>query len=638
MRITIGKQWKPKQHKAYHKRIPKKPGKFRRQRDRRRKLIGKYVILLTKRTAKYGAILKFITKRRCRVEQAVLVDPTLTKQTSSKFIITPKRNKSLLKKIEVTFTKKNVEDYEAIVSLSKVMMELEKENEQSKKVTPIKILSCATCNHKFTRRKHYEEHVAGHNKARAAAEPQSSDSEKEMVIDDDCILVLEGDDLNYSTNSHAAPLTMKEDPDDAKPDEFYCMVEDCGRKFNSEELLLMHIATSHDRHEDRPFKCTKCGDGFKRESGLVAHIRIKHAVEEVTIDSPDDEQPRRPRRKSVFIANQPKVNGLNSKPGSSTSSKPQNSQPLISFELFDSCKKSSFMCHVCSNVFPKREYLDRHVVTQHIVKGYICYKCNVGYQRANLIPHMKTAHINSINESDFIKCLSDIESTAIFRCCFCRFSVKSRSRVSEHMKDEHYEEFEKHETIYENSSSPDSLENLVLPETAKLIESELDLLVEIPTEKKETGQPRKRKRHNDPSFKYRCGHCLRRYAKLFALKKHICSGANAILIDSDRDSRFQTTSQQSTQRTFNSSGSLVNSGSPPTSTAEETIASKNKTRTLATTSIISQMREKSKSKKPSGFFGCQMCPAVFTDKDMFNEHSLTAHSTNKSKSLASNGF
>lgn len=619
MKRTTIKRWKPKKFKRYQYRELKITGRSKNKQRRQRKLIGKYFILLSTGKAKYGAIIKFITKRLCMVEQAVLVTESLIKHTSSKFIITPKKNKRLLETMEVTFTEQNVEDFKAVASLSEVMTELEKEKKIAKKVTPLKILSCATCNHKFTRRQHYEQHLKEHTKTNPASNSSSSGSEAEMVIDDDCILVLDDNDFNIMKDPPVPlgnGLNFKQDPDEAKTDELYCMVEDCGEKFDKEESLTAHIAASHERQEERPFKCKKCGDGFRRESGLIAHDRIKHAVE--VIDIPEVEPKKRTRRKSVFISNKPLNNGSVSTPAPSTTSKEQNAQPVISFALFDSSQKKSFICHICSTVFLQREYLDRHVFTQHIVKSYVCYHCKVGFQKLNLLAHMKTEHIHSIKEPNFIASVNDIESTAIFRCCFCRFSVKSRSRVSDHMKNEHYEEFEKNETIEENFSSPDSLENLVLPETAKLIEDELDLLVED-LSRENVEEQRTRKKRNDPSFRHRCAHCLNNYAKLSVLKTHRCIPGNTNGSHKPSESSSKKSSPPRIKKTV----------IPPSKAAELAVsifASNVKKRTSTTTSIISQMRN-AKCKKSAGFFGCQMCPAVFTDKEMFNDHTLNAHVT-----------
>lgn len=641
MKITRIKQWKQKHRMIHRRQLFKKTGKFKNKRNGREKIprryLGKYVILLSKRKAKYGAILKFVTNRLCRVEKSFLVDRTLIKQTSSKYIITPKRNQRLLKKVEVIFTKKNVEDFKSIVSLS---MNHGEKKEKFKTITPIKIFSCMTCNHKFTRLKDYKEHMETH----VVPGPPSSDSEGEMVIDDDCVLILDNND--YDVKSPGAPINLKEDPDEVKPEEHYCMVEDCGKKFDSEEFLVTHVASVHDRHEDRPFKCPKCGDGFKRESGLVAHDKMKHAVETLDL-SEDDGPPKRRRRKSVFVSSEPKVNGLAPAlepcPGPSSSTSKQDIQPSVSFTHFSSIKKTTFICHICSTLFHHREYLDRHVLTQHIVKSFNCFKCNVSLERMTIMRHLKSAHLDNVTEPEFAECLNNIESTAVFKCCFCRFSVEQRARVSEHLLSEHYEEFEKHESS-ENASSPDSLEDLVLPETAKLIEN--DLLVELPA-KQRTNESGTRRQSNDPSFKHRCVHCSKRYSRISHLQRHACIKKKSSSLNSQGTSK--SSSQDSSPIPSSSRKSLVQETvkvatvklpvrtSQALNIAKKIFAPIVKRRSSTTASVISQMRNNAKSQNSTGFYGCQMCPTVFTDKEMFKDHTLTAHKTSNPKS-SSNGY
>lgn len=92
------------------------------------------------------------------------------------------------------------------------------------------------------------------------------------------------------------------------------------------------------------------------------------------------------------------------------------------------------------------------------------------------------------------------------------------------MSEEHYEEFDKEE-YNDNSSSPDSLEELVLPENRPR-------LLEI-----NKFQLNKRKSANDPSFRFRCVRCKKRFSRQHWLKDHAfkCIRQNNIKDEESRD-------------------------------------------------------------------------------------------------------
>lgn len=142
--------------------------------------------------------------------------------------------------------------------------------------------------------------------------------------------------------------------------------------------------------------------------------------------------------------------------------------------------------------------------------------------------HLQAAHLKYKDEEGFTASISNLDSVGYFQCCFCKYSSKLRNKVAEHMTNEHYEDFEKGDVQEDSiSSSPDSLEELLLPETRALREDnelyEEDLLQEM--EPKENNAFKKAKKSpNDPSFKYRCGRCLKRFSRSSWLKKHPCLG------------------------------------------------------------------------------------------------------------------
>lgn len=150
-----------------------------------------------------------------------------------------------------------------------------------------------------------------------------------------------------------------------------------------------------------------------------------------------------------------------------------------------------------------------------------------------MLKHLRNAHSKFANEVGFIRTCNFPDNCSTFQCCFCKFSSNEREEVDNHLNNEHYEDFEKPENVEDTfSTSPDSLDELLLPETkAKLKnnnlnnqndEDEEDLLTELKTSP-ENGKFRKGT--NDPSFPYRCARCLKRFSRSHYLKKHPCKAA-----------------------------------------------------------------------------------------------------------------
>lgn len=411
------------------------------------------------------------------------------------------------------------------------------------------------------------------------------------------------------------------------PEQHVCMESACQQVFSSESLLIAHSVIDHPKIDDRKFKCNKCPEKYKRESSLLAHQRITHPVE---IIEPLPMEPRKmTRRKSVYVPKEPESNGPppkarrksvyverpKSPEGVLYKSRTNFSLPKapsktpIKFQRYDS-KKKTFVCRICSQTYDQRDHLDRHISVQHITRLYNCYKCDGKFQVNKLLPHFKLYHLNHVNDQKAISTFSNLNDFAVHCCGFCNYSSQVRSEVVVHMKNEHYELYEKGEVQEEElASSPDSLENLATPESAKILEiqeEEDDLLVEI--------EPKtKRKPANDPSFKFRCARCFRRFSRQDSLKTHMCERQQA---DPSKVSQ------------------------PVVPLPELNASQLNIAQNLPTTSFA-----KIAQKLPmvNGFFRCSQCPSVFFNKDRLNEHSKQHESANTSailqpKSAPSNGF
>lgn len=554
MKAAAFKHWKRKQLKVYKRYSSKVTSKFKKKRN----LTGKYVILLLKRKSKNAALLKFISQKHCNVEAAVIINRGIIRQTSSKFIIIADKNRKLLRNVEVTVRKSFKQEYEGICLNSR----------KTKRAFSSKLYSCSTCNHKFTRLKIFNEHALSHAKL------ESSDSERELVIDEDVMFVVD-DQEETITSSPKETLSLEPD---IRAEEYCCMVQNCQQKFETEEMLISHIGLQHNIRNE-PFKCNKCDKSFNQESGLLEHEKVFHPI---TLNDPA----KRERRKSIFIPTVEAINGIRSTE-KNTCSKPTETKRVVSFNLYDSSNKKLFVCRICSASFSQRSVLDRHMSVFHISKLHYCFKCNVPYFSNRLLNHVKTAHPNTENEPGYIKMISNIESIAVHRCAFCIFTSPVRSIVIDHLKNEHYDEFEKEIVLDdEQASSPDSLENLILPETAKILSAKEEELRLKTKEKIKEKYQNTRKKGNDPTFKFRCARCLQSYATSTTMRKHSCSCLNSTM------------------------HSTISKNIPDFPDKEKSL-----TRITAKAQLDNQ-----------GFYVCPLCPHVFTCREMFDSHVLTGHS------------
>ena len=725
MKLAPMKAWKQKQKDLRVKYRPKVPKYVKRSRDRS----GKFAILLDSKKTKFAALLRFLSRNLCVVVCSLTLNKFDLRQTSNKFIISPKKHAKQMNKIEVIVDRKQKEKYlrmhekaefarqERLENI-KAMQELEneiitaeskaaedkktrekiknsiellrKEDEdkgpkfqlkaaesrqkqienkkaQAVKVAKLKkteklkrklevdqkakeaeakadvtlrmakemketedrrksqdaaglkisltIYTCSICNHKFSNKMKYEEHLLVHN---------DSDSEGELLIDDDVMIVSE-EHGESTSNIPSRLIALKSDPEDETlmnfpfemqemtseleelegplfPDDplddpipstssyplqsskYYCNEGSCQMIFADEHALALHIGVCHNDYEKR-FKCLKCQEKFSRESALIAHQKMNHPI--LVIEA---SPMSKGRRKSVFQSDTPKrrqsVAQASPNPGQSPQS---NLRPgpasNIYFKGYNAPKSNAFVCAICSASFPLRNLLDRHMLVHHIKRLYICYVCKASCNSGpELVAHLNNNHPKYCDDIEFARTVKDEESAGIYHCAFCNFCVKVKVRVYQHMNDEHYDKFEKCESpeLDQQISSPDSLENLVSPETAILIEEqEEQLRKRDQSQDRKKGAKRIRRPNNDQSFKHRCGRCQRRYATSIGLKTHKC------------------------ERQFDDTQSSAMNSDPP-----------------FTKPVIAP---KAQVPQVNGFYQCLFCRNTYTDKEGFDLHVASAH-------------
>jgi len=210
MKIAAVRRWKVKEREFNRKYKLKTVKKSRKSRD----LSGKLVFLLSK--TNLCAVIKFISKNVCVTETLVAVNESFINQISPKYVIPHSRHKKLLAKSEVRITKQFRICCEKLFKKSKwVTNKVDKESQDAKKVeipqkteqvvpqqdelkkiTPIKIMSCNFCNQKFLKRELLDEHVS---KVHFFNDDGTSESESELHIDEDVELLLGEDNQIFTT-------------------------------------------------------------------------------------------------------------------------------------------------------------------------------------------------------------------------------------------------------------------------------------------------------------------------------------------------------------------------------------------------------------------------------------------------------
>lgn len=467
-----------------------------------------------------------------------------------------------------------------------------------KKISPIKIYNCKKCSHKFTTKKFFDKHMEVHK------EQESSGSEADLVIDDDVELVLEGESSDNSVVVPSITHNLKKEVmsseqktvkqvslpcnDDKSPmegneseeesllvelnDQHACQKKNCGARFDSAVELTEHERIKH-KSLGKTFKCNKCSDSYSRESSLLAHQKMNHPVG--IIEPKPTKAIMRARRESICLSRYRKaMTSLGKR------KIPAPTPPITFKKTVTESKK--FVCSVCSSSFPERRFLDRHVSIHHIKKLYLCSKCAQPFDPMKLMTHWKQCDREERNAAAKV----DINSESVHRCPFCIYDSTFRSNVETHMTFEHYDDFEKNSDSEKAESSPDSLENLALPETAKAID-----------EMQREAENQQRRRINDPSFKFRCVRCERRFASKDGLNIHSCR------------------SKELTKPL-----PYKPSAPNPMNPIEAMLAARREQ-----AQMNAQMRITTKTPLVNGFFRCLSCPQVFTNRGIYNAHLKDKH-------------
>jgi hypothetical protein len=177
--------------------------------------------------------------------------------------------------------------------------------------------------------------------------------------------------------------------------------------------------------------------------------------------------------------------------------------------------KKELWCSMCSACYSDRSFLDRHVISLHILARFRCYKCKAltGFKKC-LLEHVESQHSNFCNDLEYQNTLTNACNYLIYQCCFCKYISNQRHTVINHLMEEHYDEFEREEVNElrdSHSESPDSLSELLIPES--LIKFREKVAKEVSLQSTNS---------NDQTLEFRCVRCLKRFSEKVWLILHVC--------------------------------------------------------------------------------------------------------------------
>ena len=186
MKLLQVKRWKHKQKMFNQKYKLKNLKKSERTRD----FSGKFLFLFSRKNV--CTILKFISKKVCVTETALIIDDSFMKQVSKKLVINSKYNRKVLQaQLEVRITQKFKES----------MLKIIKVNRDSNR-PEMKKHTCEICLEQFSSLIKLESHIDTLHELES--EPESIS--EELVIDDDVELVLDDDESSNAQIKREFPV------------------------------------------------------------------------------------------------------------------------------------------------------------------------------------------------------------------------------------------------------------------------------------------------------------------------------------------------------------------------------------------------------------------------------------------------
>lgn len=498
-------KWRLKMQKLYKKFQPKVHLRFTRDKKDFR---GKLIVIVIEKFKTFGLVCKTSKDPRATALQLLGVmhnSSPCYRTTSRKFIIKPKRDKQKfhqLQKLKFLTPKDFQMKFFKLWKFheEKLRQNLEKrKTENTKKLTPITIYKCKelNCKEKFTKSNALQHHIENDHKSKVPQSEDNSENTKNplleeivktagleivseaQLINEDPILILDSDDEEDNIDDSEGRLLIDDDV------EF--VLEENAITIPSHNVIPLVKNEKKENEAIQVLKktllCEFCDEEFSRQSSLIAHVKLSHH-----------------KNTKVSKKCEKKSNGL-------TGSENGN---VLYFKRYDT-NKDTFICRICSSKYKQRAHLDRHFVTLHVSKVFICTKCEIEFT-GRVEMHLNSHHGSELSGHDYIQELEKIQTNRFcFNCPICSFKSKDRGRVEEHLTNEHYEEFEK-ESLNENentsqptTSTQDLLHTLFEPDSMQKI---IDL-----TEKLKT---------SNSFLKHRCFRCQERFQTRDDLKDHEC--------------------------------------------------------------------------------------------------------------------
>jgi len=263
-------------------------------------------------------------------------------------------------------------------------------------------LECHICQKLFPHEKMLERHIATHEKKGSHV----------------CVHCGQGFNQKWSLTEHERKHTG-DNP-------FSC--EECDAKFSSKRKLKDHYISAHSESHPKPYVCSLCGKGFKRNTELSSHMnthtgerpfecdlcgvgftfkgglrkhKLKHMIDEGTYDE------------DVIAIKECKECG-----------KAFYSNAHLRRHMKSHMGIKDFHCNICGKSFAANRNLQQHVEIIHEKAGerpFSCEECGKTFTRMNALKHHMLLH----------------SGKPTFQCEFCDKCYREKRNLQDHIKKSH---------------------------------------------------------------------------------------------------------------------------------------------------------------------------------------------------------
>ena len=203
------------------------------------------------------------------------------------------------------------------------------------------------------------------------------------------------------------------------PKELFC---ECGKKFPTQRALDWHREATHDQ---KPKKCTFCGEVFVHSTSLTRHIRQKHQANFVPSDKKSSLYAACPICQQTFyktsIHKHIRIKHQGLKPYECENCK----QRFVSKCNLDNhmwqhqgMRNRPFKCQLCKKAYARQCLLDSHMLSHKGIKPCVCNDCGLQFA----------------NKSNLQRHVAEHDGVRSFECSRCDKKFTRKYYLDDHMK------------------------------------------------------------------------------------------------------------------------------------------------------------------------------------------------------------